>query len=352
MKILFSDLLYQKGNVHVDTKVIELLAKKNKVFVLASSEFSEHKVRGENITIIRNRKRRNSENGIIYKLQELYRMWQTAYYARKYDVDLIYISVYEARIFPLGCLFFGRKRAVAVVENDNIDLLTNSVHRFCYKLFANRVYHLVYEDYMKNYLTDNQGVLESLVYTIPHVCYPDDEDHDTTKCGMPDYIAISASNDEEKIKKIIDYEDNFKILKKAKVNLVIKSKLYTYDSEYLHVSNTYYDVGAYSSLFYNCKAVLIPFPSSYKYRMSGNIIDAFAHRKPVVTSNIALAVAYREKYGDIVMVVNSVEELFAELVSKRTSDCPRSSFNIFLEDHSEKAVENALDRFIEQIQRP
>lgn len=352
-KILFIDLLCQLGNRHVDNYVMNIMAKENEVYLLMNDDFIvQNLTNKKNIHILGNKLTNNEGGGLKRAFGFLKRMKLAAYFEKQINPDLIYVSAYETRTFWLGLCFFKNPEKIVVVENYNIDFLKDKTQDFAYRKFAPRVHHMVYEPLFKDYLTIAYNLDESKVHCVPHIQYMKEMEvfsGDDTK-NIYDCIAISGSNDVEMVREIVNKEEKDHFFSSNKIRCLIKCRAVTYESDYLNVVGKFIPTKEYNELYSKTKMVLVPFPLSYKYRMSGCIVDAFSHRKPVVSSEIELSKYYAKKYGNIISTAVDVDNMLKEI--KRILENYNESlynFDKFAFDHSPFEVERCLSTMINEI---
>lgn len=355
MKILFCDLLFESGNIHIDNCMIDIMTRNHDVFLLTDESFvSEKNKLNPRLKVLGNKYAENCNNNIfLYYWNLLKRMWLVRKQMKSLKPDLVYISVYETKFFPFSRLLFGNLKKVVIVENVNIDFLCRKRHSLMYRLFAKKVHHIVYEPLFGEYIKDRFAIPENLTHIIPHIQYVNEYQEDTMKCDVKgdtyDCIAISGSNDEGFINEIVRLEKEFHYFENYKIKCLIKCKNVQYESEYLNIVSSFIPTEEYKRLYRECKVALVPFPLSYKYRMSGCIVDAFSCHKPVVSSNIELAKFYNKQYGNIIKPYSNVQDAINEIINICINPKERYSFEGFEHDHSEVEVERSFNDFISKL---
>ena len=355
MKILFCDLLFETGNIHVDNCMIDIMTRDHDVFLLTDESFvSEKNRKHPRLKVLGNQYVENYvNNAFLYYWYLLKRMWLVGKYIRSIKPDLVYISVYETKFFPFSRFLFGNLKKVAIVENVNIDFLQSKLHSLMYRIFAKKVHHIVYEPLFGGYIQAKYAIPEDLIHVIPHIQYANEYQEDTVKCDVRgdvyDCIAISGSNDESLINEIVCLEKEFHYFENHKIKCLIKCKNIQYESGYLKITNSFIPTKEYERLYRECKVVLIPFPLSYKYRMSGCIVDAFSCHKPIVSSNIELAKFYNKQYGNIIKPYSNMQDAINEIINICSNSKENYSFKGFEHDHSEVEVERSFNDFISKL---
>ena len=354
MKILFCDFLCQRGNQHIDSRIINMLSDGHEIFLMEDRDFFRGEIKNkERVKFLGNRYSDNPQGAIAYKIQILRRMWLAASVAKKIEPDLIYVSVYDAIVFPIGLLRFKKNQKIVVVENDNIDLLTNRIHEMTYRMFAHKVHHIVYESFFGEYLINNFQIPKEKIHVIPHLCFGKEKIEDACEIknySQADCICISWSNDEDIIRNLIEKEKKEHFFRNNKITCRIKSKKYSFKNEYLCVDNGFLETVLYDKLYDECKCVLIPFPKQYHYRMSGSIIDAASHHKKMITTDFELAKYYYQKYGSIIEVTSDIDDML-EAIKRNClgNEDLCLDFSKFEIDHSELQVQNCLKEMLENI---
>ena len=352
MDILFCDFLLERGNVNVDARMIDLLAEEHNVVCSLPKSWYPCDFKNEDkILFLDLIKTNNSKNAIVYKLQTLKRMRIISKLAKEYIPDLILVSTYETRIMPIGLRFFKKNRKkIIVIENNNIDLLANKVHRFCYNIIKNKVFHIVYENYIKDHLITELGIDKGRVCCVPHVMYKQEKHSFRSLLSNFDCIAISSSTDEEFIKSMIDFETENKFFKNNNIKILIKSSRYQFDDDFLRVINKMIPKEEYDYYYSSCKIVIAYFSNDYNYRMSGTIVDAFSNEKIIISNNFSLANYYSQKYEGSIIVANSIDDLALKIVRLVRTPLKNERYKDFYNDHSPLLVKRRLNIALNQFE--
>lgn len=352
MRILFCDLLFEFGNRHVDNSMIELMTKQHEVYLLMNDDFLKGESSNNNLIVLGNKYDNKPQGAISNATQILRRMRLAAKYAREIKPDVIYISTYETRTFPFGLLFFDKTSNIVVLENYNIDFLRYRSQKIAYKLFANKVHHMVYESYFGVYLANSIGVKPALIHTVPHFYYPpyantlaNDEN------SSYDVVGLSGSNDQDVIGEIVEIETKEHFFENNRIRCYIKSFIHHYESNYLTVSNKFLSTEEYNALYCDSKAVLVLFPTSYIYRMSGCIVDAFSNHKQVISTNLELSKFYHSKYGSIILPCESSRDILNQIKTVMNDNQKKLDFSGFEKDHSDETIDKCLNRMFNIIKQ-
>ena len=154
-----------------------------------------------------------------------------------------------------------------------------------------------------------------------------------------DCVGISNSNDENWIRQLINEEKEYSTFKRENLQVLLRSKLYTYDDGYLHVINGVFPSQIYDSYITSAKALLLPFPLSFQYRASGSLIDALSNSIYVIGSDIPCFQYYSKRYPNICKTISKRSD-FIMILKKigENSEMEKEEFKVFREEHSEKVI--------------
>lgn len=240
-------------------------------------------------------------------------LWLAWKLDRKEHYDILFFSSYHTGYTFLMPIIFKKSRdRVLIMHHNNIDKLDQSgKKRAIFSLYAKKVKHIVLEDFIGKHLHDTYGIAFNQIYCMEHPLNGMAADTDYEIDG----VGISNSNDEGWIKSVIEQEKKTKILKKKNVKIVLRSASQSFDDGYLKVFSGKLSDQEYDQYITGGKVVLIPFPDSYKYRMSGSVVDAFSNGKSVVGSHIPLIHYYAKKYPHICRVETDFNRI-ADYLSK------------------------------------
>jgi hypothetical protein len=340
LKILYVDFLYPKSHLRLDVKYINNLTNIATVFVL--SPFGRYKnYLSKEVKLIENHSLQIKKGKIKSRFSSLKIMFLSALKAREINPDFIYVSSYETMIFAIGRLFFRKKDKVVLLHHFNIDELTNKIKRSLFKSYASKVEHIVFEDFIKDYLVGNFNVDSNRIHVLPHAITSSSDN-----VGKNNYscVGLSNSNDEDIISEIIKIEDEQDLLKKSGCKVILKSKLKEYDNGYLKVIKGFLENEIFEEYIKNSQSIYIPFPKTFRYRMSGTLVDAIANNKILYGSNILLIDKYSKKYSKICIKINNAEDFFKQVLNQdiNITNEQNNEFKKFKKDHSNKNIEETF----------
>lgn len=210
-------------------------------------------------------------------------------------------------------------------------------------MYSRKVNHIVLEGFIGDYIIHEFNIPDKNVFLFPHPL----NSNDYSSVKEYDCVGISNSNDDEWIKKIIDIEAEKRLFAEKKCKVVLRSTKYNYDDGWLVVFNGWLDDSKYNDYINKAKRIFLPYPKTFRYRMSGSVVDAFSNHTSVIGSDIPLFLYYSEIYGDICQIVKSPEELFEAVLNKPDADKNEESFQRFIDGHSKpvllKSIKNAIN---------
>lgn len=341
MKILYMNLLYNNsGQRRMDENIIGELVKIAEVYVVCPRGWYEHVIDGVNYiyyspdTIIQNNRVKNYINSLknIYFANRL----------SKRHFDYYLFASYETIVFSIWNLLNSEILPRSyVIHNNNIDGINEKiVKRMFFYTYARKINHIVLEDFIGEYLKQEYHLNEDSVYLLPHPL----NSNNCNNNKIYDCVGISNSNDDDLVNNIICFEIKTSFFKKNGCKVLLRSKEYSFDNGFLSVIKGWLSDDDYYGYINAAKCVFLPFPESFKYRMSGSVVDAFSNHTVVFGSNIPLFIYYSNIYSDICKVVCSSEELCNAVIELKNINIKESSFDLFIKKHSQKQVLDALKK--------
>lgn len=345
MKIIYSDLLFPMGHKNFNTENVKALSKISEVLVLLNETYIDMNIPGVNYRTNPAFEKQYGKINIFTNSLKV--MHIISKIAKEENVDAVIVSTYDIRIFAIGKSMFKNNSNFYLFSHSNVDLLKNSMYRSLFNTFKNKYNHIVFEDYIAEALANEYKVNKELLHVISHCSY--ESNKQLRSNDVFDCIALSYSNDENIINKIIEIEKEEKILMRSKKRMLIKSKIRTYDNGYLQVINTRLSDEEYNQLFNSAKIVCLPFSDKYRYRVSGNMIDALSNFKKVLATNFEFATYYKSKYPSIIEIVDEPRSLveYVSHMNHLVLLTNESDFELFQREHSFEKVISCYKRALE-----
>lgn len=339
MKILFMNLLYNNsGQRRMDENIIREFVKIAEVYVVCPKAWYEHAIDGAIYidycpsTIVKNGRIKNYINS-----------FKNLRYANKMSrqrFDYYLFASYETIIFSLWNIINPRILSKSyVIHNNNIDGINERIlKRFFFTTYAKKVNHIVLEGFIGDYLKKEFHLREESLFILPHPL----NSNDSSMEKVYDCVGISNSNDESWINNIIRFEKETNLFKKNGCKVVLRSGTHSFDDGYLSVINGWLSDSAYNEYINKASCIFLPFPPSFRYRMSGSVVDAFSNHTMVIGSGIPLFNYYSNVYESICKIVNSSEEFCNVVIKMKDSNIDDKDFDSFIRSHSQERVLDSL----------
>ena len=231
-----------------------------------------------------------------------------------------------------------------MIQNNNLDGANSSkVKGILFKSYSNKINHVVLEKFIGEYLHKTLDIPQDQVFLLPHPLNSND-DHTSKEY---DCVGISNSNDDEWIEEIIRIEKEKHPIENNRRRVILRSKKHAFDDGWLTVINGWMSDSDYNNYINKAKSIFLPFPSSFQYRMSGSVVDAFSNHTAVIGSPIPLFIFYSKEYDGICHIANSPVEFIETVISGNLSLNNDNEFLKFVERHSNNVVNDSLKKMIE-----
>ena len=336
MKVLVVDFIYNvKQHLKMNCDYINALSRICEVIVYAKEGFYESGMLAANVEVITYKDRGAQGNGLKRIKDSLYVMRGAGKLDKKIKFDAIFALTYDLRATALGMHFFKRRQTLYLMNHYNIDALERFSNFIFYFFYKNRVNQLVLEKYFKDHLVKRYNVKDELVYYVPHKAHFL-ENRKVVKAGKYDCVGISNSNDEQLISKIVQLEMTKKVFEGRRV--ILRSRNQEFDDGNLKVINHYLSADEYAD-YMNCASqIFIPFPDSFKYRLSGTLYEALAAKKKVITTDIPLARDFQERYEGCCSIINSAEQFIRSIKDEQEHGISGEAYEKFMVEHSEDEI--------------
>lgn len=344
MKILFLNMLpdsYVYGHRNVDIKIIKALSSFSELYVMTSREGLDHNelkgVRVIETSDVRKRRKTEYYFTCLKKIYESYKLDKI----KKFDY-IFFASFDEYCLFFLTAFFRKFRSKVFIIYRNNIDSIdTLRRKKILFQQYCKYLNHIVFEEFQREHLIENYKIKPEKVSVLP---YPMRDKLPQRKKEF-DFVAISNSNDEDWIHFLIENEKKTEYLKTKKLQLVFRSRQETFDNGNLHVIKGYLESDKYNHYISGARVLFVPYPSTFRYRMSGVMIDAFSNDIRIVGTNIPLFRIYEKRYPEICRTIDSLEE-FLSVIDNLTVCEMTENFQAFKTDHSMYNVIKTLKKIL------
>jgi hypothetical protein len=343
MKISIIDTIFPIGHKGLNNKLISLFPKINMDILVANnlSFFDEDETSNvvyKNFNLIGQHKKYYFD--IIYQIFNYVNIWFRLFGRRD---DIKFFFTFENISFAFARILFINSRNV-LFHHNNTDYLTIKYVRFFFKTYMNSVQHVVFAEFIKKRLIEI-GVKENKIFVLTHPIHRSEY-----VCKEEEikniFIGLGYASDESLFKKIIEFEDEFKILKTNNIKLILRSSNLEYVSENITFFKGHLSEEEYTNL--NCRAVgiLFLYPQKYKYRYSAGILDALKYKKVIIGSNIPIVRHFKSIYPNICYSFDTIEELFLILINSNISNYDFGNHDFFLDNHDDLKIKQELEKII------
>lgn len=335
MNLLFCELLYPQSHARSNAFYINCLSElKCNLFVMSPPKLYGENI--DNVTYINIEDFPIKKGKISYRVRALKYINMILRTVQKNKIDKIILASGDYIVLPFLCMRLGKNIELFLIHHAELDSLEASrIKKIIFGLYKNKIHHLVFEPYIKEFLGKGLGVRKELIWVMPHslnLNYVNLRDND--QCI--DLVGLSNSNSEVIINNFIQEELKNSFFKNRNIRVLLKSRFREFDDGYLRVTTKYLSDAEYELNVMRAKYIFIPFPQNFKYRESGTLMDALSNKKYVIGSDIKLMKYYKSIYPGICFVFKNFYDILQILVNnhdEKESICHRN-FEKFVSYHS------------------
>mgnify|MGYP001418771426 CR=1 FL=1 len=240
------------------------------------------------------------------------------------NYDLIILSSYDTIALSLSSI----KRKLFLINHNNLQCLNNRIKLFFFKRISMTHAHIVFENYIKNYLT-SIGVKNvfKISHGLPKKIKPSFKIDYLKKLKRNNFknsifVPSSSSSDIDFIQKIILDVDFNNFLKSNDILLIIKGNYKLNNCTNILVLNKYLKDDEYNYFFITSDIILIPYKNSFKNRVSAVLHECVSNNKPFICSDIEAfrvyesLIKYKPYFNSINDLKNQISGLLNCLVNK------------------------------------
>ena len=253
-------------------------------------------------------------------------------YAESHNIETIICLTYDDFGLFFSQYLLKKKMNVYLMHHANIDALKrSSLKRLFFHTYCKKVRHIVQCEFLSEYFSQIIPEIDDIIIW-PH---PLNQINKTALSNaIYDCVGLSTSNDDSVICEIIENEKNHETLKNNGLKVILKSNNYEFDNGYLRVIKGFIEQDLFENYVINSRSLLMPFPETFKMRMSGTLMDALSNKKHLIGTEIPIVLRSKKTYPEIVHLYTL--ESFASLLKKiAKSDKVESQFNEFITFHSD-----------------
>lgn len=337
-KVFILDIMLSYGHKKFNYYYLNILSEKFELKILNNGKYYNG-LKGENITLYDYPVKESLSNSILIRHQMI-KMFK---YIKENnlidDVKFILVLGYDTLVFPFFFLVCKPSVPIYVIQHHNIDDTRFILKRLAFNTYKNKIKHIVLDEEFIELLQKKLGVKSKIQY-LPH--YLSKLGFCSMESNSNVVVALSNSNDENKIRKLIEI-DKKELLKSNNIVIYTKSNILNYKSDNLIIFKGYIDDDIYAEKFRVAKAVLILFPDTYDIRFSCTLIEGIINYKVIIGYSIPFVNICKDRYPNNVLSF-STEDEFVNILSNITNyNFDKNEREILLKRLSEQSIRKALE---------
>ena len=327
LKIEIYDLVAPINHLNLYKAIVSSLSSFSHLVIYTRQGYFQNEFQGnKNIEIRILEENKQSNNRLIRlfrNVKQIYRI-KNIFNTQKNSKIIL---TFDTSSFAFSLLLL-KLRNTYIMHHKNIDELSSIIKRVCFKMYMNKVKHIVFEDLFSEKLL-SVGVKKDNLLLVPH---PISNQSSIILSHKYELVGLSNSNDEIFIENLILFESKNSFFRNKKMKVVIRSKNKEYDNGYLKVFKGQLSIDVYNEFIGLSKSILLPLPKNFIYRVSGTMFDAFSRGKYVFSNANTLTEYYENKYPGIISTFDSIEEFYRKIDMDFSTNT--LSFERFVSDHS------------------
>lgn len=342
LNILVADFYPKPAHRYLNDMLIESLSRYAKVTVVSVNDYfslerKHFQEKDVDVIDIKVKEKKGKIGTRVYcsKIQQ-----KISKLVKNSDYSICFVLSYDTIAFSRNYHIL-KKIPIILCEHSNIDELKNRIKRWFYKLYAKKVYHVVWESKFKEYLVNIQKITKENIFVVSH---PLTLQANIDSDKKYDCVGLCQANSDEFIKELLSIRDK---VAENHLKLLLRSRNMIFNDGNVCVFNDYIERDKYVLYISQGQYSFVATPPSYVYRMSGSIYDAFALYKIVLTTNEFYPKIYRDLYPGICVHINDANELIT-LLNKgiEYNEEIMSSFEKFREDHSVEKLNETINKML------
>jgi hypothetical protein len=345
-KVIVFDTIFPEGHKELNEKFISFLASKTEIIITNKNNYFSNinPKYGKTVKIPFFISYRTNvfTNIIIYCINSFFG-WISIL---KYRYNKVIFFTFDTVGFFFILPFFTGKRKY-LFHHNNTDHLQNKYKKVIFRLYMNKVIHIVFADYIKDYLIKEIGTNPNNICVLTHPLIDNTiaKTDFTSNNLYKTYIGLGFANDEKNIEEILSYENSTHILKNNNIQLILRSQIRELASDNIKIIKGFLSKEDYDTYYNHACGLVILYPPSY-IRYSGALLYSLNAKKRVIGSNIPTMKHFTSRYPQNCICFDSVKDLFVKLIDY--SDMPFSldEYDAFLKFHNaDKIREEIIDIF-------
>ncbi len=335
--ILIFDYFLPSGHQKLNNSFLELLSEKYNLVVVNSRNYfscNSSKVRFINVQLLSTKVNNKYLRLIAHIINFI--ICRFAIIGQKYD-DVLMTTYENLSMGYLHCILPNKR--IIVFEHYNVDSLQKPSNKKLFLRYCNKVAHIVFAPYIKEYLC-TVGVKSDNIHYVPHPLFNEQSPSHTKNHNKNKLILCPGlSNDEKIMKEIVEYEQSTNYLQEHNIHLILRvpscSQL---EVKLPNISlwRGFISAEEYEQKYNDADGILILYPTTYRYRFASVILNALTKKKVVFGNDIEIINFFASNYPSNCRSFKRIEELFTNLSSNFQFD--ESEYKQFIYAHSDSSV--------------
>ena len=322
MRILIVDPLSFYGHVNYNYGIIDAISEKYECDVIVNEYQCEQLInKGINsnkfLKVYPNKwniaELSKKYNKILYHILYRYYFLKIVYCAikQKNNYDFVLFTSIEITSFVLLSMFFNEK--TAIVDHNIGKIKKSNLYNLSWRLCNNKIKIVVLEDFIRDMVLSE--IPTKKVFVVHHPLPSQTMIY--TNLPKDDKIVVFApsnSNDEGILEQVVKEKMSSKIFVYA------KSHKLRYKTKNIEISPDFISNEMYSELMGKADFILLPYESSYNYRISAVLFEAIVRNKKVILLNNNTLSFYKDIFPqNIILIDNS--DFISEIVNGNLYKC-------------------------------
>lgn len=248
----------------------------------------------------------------------LVRLYYLKWFIGLKSYDIVFFSCFDEIVY----FFAFIKQKAYLLNNINVSGLNHKLKVYFYKIISKNNVQVVFEDYIKKFLTETIGICDVIVlkHGLPERINL--KDNDVSSICLPQdllniviekrflFIPSATSTDSIFLDSIFSSLELEQFLNINNLYIVVKGNRLTSKCNRIIIVNRYLTDIEYKYLFKSCFGVIISYPQDFKYRVSNVFYECVINNKICFLSNIAALRVY-EPFIVRPYFFNSIQELIS-----------------------------------------
>lgn len=345
MRILIADTIFPKGHCCLNKHLLEILFKNEKVTEMVIFNYKDYyaihsnKVINYNVPFLL-----RSKKAYIDYVCQFFNSLLIAFLSLRIRYDKVIFFTFDTLSFSFLRLIICKP--IYLFHHNNTDHLQNKYKLMLFKTYMNKVNHMVFADFIKDYLI-SIGVNSNRIYVISHPLPAPSLKGEKVKMSNI-YIALGHANDENIICNLIEYEKQKHCLEKNNIRLILRTRN-VYDKLPLSINivTGFLTEEQYRDYYKEAKGVLILYSDYFKYRFSGVLLDALVARKKIIGRDIPIVKYYAQMYPSCCYSFKGIDDLMKKIViDSTTPNVGEEIYNSFFKAHSDQIIASQLNEIL------